>query len=330
MRGLLFSLVLLFWQDYGLSQNVTREVYLMGTSCKLTVFSSDRTKSLDHLEHFIRVLEDTERELSTWQEGSILTKLNHQPVEKPFKAKPGICNLLYRLQHWVSETGGAFDPGIGTLISAWGIRYGGKLPSDPEIKEAQNRSGMRHYSIDFPDCRVTRTADVIIDCGAFGKGEALDRLRFIDSMDEASWLVDLGGQVAVKGIPPGADGWDVSIAHPGFRDKPALNVRLTSGSLATSGGSERDLRVSGRKVSHILDPRSGHPVDFSGSVSVWYESALIADILSTALYVMGPRDGLAWAEARGFAACYLIDAQSSIKVKATRAFREHFMSNHNR
>lgn len=322
MRALLFSLVLVFLSDHGPSQRVTREVYLMGTSCSLTVFSKDRTKSLDQLEHIIRVLEGTERELSTWQEGSILTALNRQPIGKPLEAEPSLCRLISELQHWTSETGEAFDSGIGALINAWGIRIGGRLPSDPEIKEALSQSGMRLYSIDSPDCRITKTADVRIDCGAFGKGEALDRLRSIDSLNEASWLVDLGGQVAVQGIPPGTDGWDVSIAHPRHREKPLLNVRLVSGSLATSGGSERDLKVSGQKASHILDPRSGRPVNFPGSVSVWHESALIADILSTALYVMGPSDGLAWADARGLAVCYLVAAQNSIETKATPAFRD--------
>jgi thiamine biosynthesis lipoprotein len=326
MKALLFSLVLVLLQDFCPPQGVTREVYLMGTSCSLTVYSKDRARSLDQLERLIRVLEGTERELSTWQAGSILTALNRQPVGKPFKVDPNLCRLLSDLRHWTSETGGAFDPGIGALINAWGIRDGGRIPMDHEISEALSRTGLRLYDMNFSGCRITRTADVLIDCGAFGKGEALERLHSENSTGEDSWLVNLGGQVAVKGIPPGSDGWDMSIAHPGDREKAALNIRLTSGSLATSGGSERDLEVSGRKVSHILDPRSGRPVDFSGSVSVWHESALVADVLSTALYVMGPAEGFAWAEARSLAACYLISAQKGIEVRATTAFHDRFLS----
>ena len=326
MRTFLFALSLCFFQSAGiLLEDVSREVYLMGTKCSLIVFSENRAKSLDQLEQFIRILEKAEKELSTWQEGSMLTALNHQPIGEPINAEPNLCNLISELKYWTNETGGAFDPGIGALIKAWGIRSAGRLPSELEIGDALAHSGMSRYVLEPQRCRITRTTDVVIDCGAFGKGEALDRIRSSDSGNNSRWLVNLGGQVAVKGIPPGTDGWEIRLAHPGHRDKSVLNIFLTSGSLATSGGSERDLVISGSKISHLLDPRSGKPIHLAGSVSVWHESALIADILSTALYIMGADEGSRWAESRGLAACYLLDEQGSIKLKATRAFRVHFM-----
>jgi len=79
-----------------------------------------------------------------------------------------------------------------------------------------------------------------------------------------------------------------------------------------------------KTIGHILDPRTGRPLKFDGSVSVWHESALVADILSTALYVMGPEEGFAWAQARGLSVCYLLESHGKVKVKATRAFNERF------
>jgi len=119
-------------------------------------------------------------------------------------------------------------------------------------------------------------------------------------------------------------GWGIDIAHPKFRRRPAFQIHLDSGSLATSGGSERNLLVLGQRQSHILDPRSGLPAAFDGSVSVWHESALVADILSTALYVMGPDEGMEWAEKRNVAVCYLFESGSEIKANASRAFRNRF------
>lgn len=325
MKILILPILLVLLADSSAPESVTREVYLMGTSCRLTTFSKDRTKSLNQLERLIRILEETERELSTWQEGSALTSLNRQPVGKSFEVKPDLCRLMSEIQRWASETKGAFDPGIGALIRAWGIRKEGRLPSDHEIKEALDHSGMRLYDINPSSCVIERTGDVLIDCGAFGKGEALDRLASSDPEDEFSWLVNLGGQVVVKGTPPDAPGWEVAISHPLHRHRPALNIRLTSGSLATSGGSERNLKVGTTMVGHILDPRTGRPVDLAGSVSVWHDRALVADILSTALYVMGPQEGIAWAEARGLAACYLLAEQDDFEVRATTAFRDRFM-----
>ncbi len=79
--------------------------------------------------------------------------------------------------------------------------------------------------------------------------------------------------------------------------------------------------VGNRRLGHILDPRTGKPAGFKGSVSVWHEQALIADILSTALYVMGPEKGLSWADGRNVAACFLVpDMEENVEILASQAF----------
>jgi thiamine biosynthesis lipoprotein len=104
-----------------------------------------------------------------------------------------------------------------------------------------------------------------------------------------------------------------------------MNLTLTSGSLSTSSGSERDRWVRGTRVGHILDPHTGSPAPFRGSVSVWHESALVADVLSTALYVMGPRKGLSWAEARGIAAVFAMPrADGTLERRASTSFATRF------
>jgi thiamine biosynthesis lipoprotein len=114
----------------------------------------------------------------------------------------------------------------------------------------------------------------------------------------------------------------VAVAHPIDRQHPYLTVTMREGSLSTTAGSERDLIVNGTRVGHVLDPRTGRPAPFHGSVTVWHESGLAADALSTALYVMGPDAGLAWAEGRGLSVCYLIpDERGSVRMRTTTAFQ---------
>jgi thiamine biosynthesis lipoprotein len=134
-------------------------------------------------------------------------------------------------------------------------------------------------------------------------------------------MIDLGGQVAVGGTPPDGRPWMVALAHPADRQRAVARMPLSAGSLSTSGGSERDLRVGDTRVGHILDPHTGRPATFDGSVVVWHERALIADVLSTALYVMGPEAGLPWAASRGFAVAYLIPEGASVRVAATAEFK---------
>jgi thiamine biosynthesis lipoprotein len=236
-----------------------------------------------------------------------------------------LCDLLGELADWRRATGGAFDPAVGSLIAVWGLRAGGRSPSAVEVAQARGDAGLEHLVVRHDPCRVTRRRDVTLDAGAFGKGEAIDRVAETVLADHSgAWMIDLGGQVAV-GSGDG-ESWRVALAHPHRRHEATLHLDLSSGSLATSGGSVRDLEVAGRMVGHILDPRTGRPVSRAESVTVWHRRALAADVLSTALYVMGIDEGLAWAEAREIAACFLVPDPkgSGITQRATATFRRRF------
>lgn len=304
---------------------VRRDGYLMGTRAQLAVYAADADSGLAILERALQILERTERQLTTWSDQSEVSRLNRTPIGTRWQAMGGLCGLFGELFAWHEVTEGLFDPAVGALAAAWKIHDGGTVPGDPEIEAARQRSGMERITFNADDCTLTRHADVTIDVGAFGKGEALDRVSL--ELPDIPWMIDLGGHISV-GAPHPTDGaWAIDIAHPLERGQPVMSVRMHSGSLATSGTSERDLDVNGARVGHILDPRTGRPAAFRGSVVVWHEQALAADVLSTALYVMGPDAGLRWAKERELAVCYLIPNGGSVERKMTDAF-ERLVSVH--
>lgn len=306
-------------QDTASSVFVFRDVYLMGTRAQLSTYETTRDAGLATLESALAVLEETESELSTWRESSDISALNRHPVGEPWISTPRLCRMFADVWEWHRATDGAFDPAIGRLLAAWDIHGEGAIPTPETHTQALASSGMALLAFDRDRCALTRRADIAIDVGAFGKGEALDRAAA--ALGESPWMIDLGGQVSVGGLPPPEGEWSITIADPRWRDRRALHVGMTSGSLSTSAGSERDLVVNGVRIAHHLDPRTGLPATFNGSVTVWHERALAADALSTALYVMGPEAGLRWADARGIAACYLIPEGRTLRVETTRAFR---------
>ena len=283
---------------------VERQAYLMGTRARLVTLAPDRALGLGRLERMLGTLERTERTLSTWDDASLLSQLNRHPVARSWQAPEPLCDLLRELVRWHRETAGAFDPGVGALIEVFGGRAGGRLTSPREVEAALARAGLEHFSFRQGTCTVTRTADATLDAGAFGKGAALDRVARAARREAVPWLIDLGGQVAVWD-DPASQGWPVAVAHPADRGKALFELRLTHGSIAVSGGSERDRWVQGERVGHILDPRNGRPVNRGDAVAVWHPRALVADVLATALYVMGVDEGLAWAASRGVAACFI-------------------------
>jgi thiamine biosynthesis lipoprotein len=303
---------------------VGRQAYLMGTVATLVTYAPTRELALSRLERILETLEATEAELSTWRPDSAVSRLNHAPLGHPQVLSPSLCRLFGELTFWHHYTGGLFDPALGRLLEAWDIHGVGRRATPEQIDAARARSGWGQFSLDLASCSLVRQTDATVDPGGFGKGEALDRVRTVLGGPSPT-LVDLGGQVMAYGRPPNDPGWRIGIAHPRQRDLVVATVMLRGGSLSTSGGSERDLAVDEGRVGHILDPRSGRPANGDWSVLVWHPRALAADILSTALYVMGPDQGLGWAERRGVAACFLrsdsLSPGRSVRFWTTSAFR---------
>ena len=305
---------------------IQRTVFLMGTFATFVAEAADREAGLAKLERMVRIIEHTEAELSTWRDDSVLSAVNTQPVGEALPVPPTVCGLLGRIGGWHAATDGAFDPAVGTLIEAWGLRGDGRQPDDDELQAALAASGLDKLVLDAESCAVTRRAAVTIDAGGFGKGEALDRVREAERGRSGAWFIDFGGQMTVSGEASDV-GWTVGVAHPARRGTAVLELSLAAGSIATSGGSERDLVLEdGSRIGHIIDPRNGWPVIRSASVTVWHESAFVADVLSTALYVMGQDRGIAWAAARGIAACFIAFDRDVVDVvfRATPAFEARF------
>ncbi|MEW6322816.1 MAG: FAD:protein FMN transferase [Acidobacteriota bacterium] len=300
---------------------VARDVILMGTRARLATVDDNRARGLARLERALGVLEGVEAALSTWRPDSEISRLNSAPARALFALSPATCETFRALDRWTRDTGGAFDAATGALTSAWDLHGAGRVPGDDAVAAALAASGWARLGFDAPGCTVRRADGVQIDVGGFGKGAALDAVAAALADDATPWLIDLGGQVAARGARA-SGGWPVSLAHPLDRVRPAVAAVVRDDSLATSAGSERDLVVDGRRVGHILDPRTGRPAPFAGSVTVRHPQALAADILSTALFVMGPDAGLAWADAHGVAALYLESPSpaAALVARASRAW----------
>lgn len=294
------------------SEPFQREVYLMGTTLRISLYETDRNRAVAESEEMVRVIENAEQQLSTWKENSEVSVLNRQPVNSKFMLSPDLCSLMQKLQVYMQNTNGAFDPSIGRILSAWGIHHEVRIPSDDELKAAVGQSGFSGYQIDSSDCSVIKKKDVQLDTGGFGKGEALDRvLALAMKEDLPPFLLDFGGQLAVWKTPPGQSHWESSIADPNDRAKPSpTSVQFASGSLSTSSQSEQQVKVDNRMIGHIVDPRTGRTVSGFGSVTVWAKSGLEADILSTALFVMGSTEGWDWAVKHHVAAWFLFQNQT--------------------
>jgi thiamine biosynthesis lipoprotein len=192
-----------------------------------------------------------------------------------------------------AETGGAYDITTGTLTKAWGFyRRSGRVPSDAERAEVMTCVGMRHVVLD-PERRTAQylRPGLEINLGSIGKGYALDRVAGLlrDGWGLRAALLH-GGSSSVYAIgaePGNPRGWAVGIRHPWDPERRLAVVRLRDRGLGTSAATFQHLEYNGRKLGHILDPRTGWPAEGMASVSVVAPTAAEADALATAFFVLG-------------------------------------------
>ncbi len=270
------------------NETILRHLAAMGTALSLTVSAPTRDAALRASEAAVREIERIEALLSTWRDDTPLARLNAAGPGVPTSVSPELFALLKRIFEWEKTTDGAFDPAVLPLVTAWGLRSGGRIPDATSLARACAASRASLFTFEESSSSVTRRDALAgIDEGAWGKGWALDKAAM--AMREAgasSGILDLGGQIL-------AFGEDAEIEIAASRDR-ALSVGricLRNASASTSGNSERGMVVKGRRIGHLLDPRSGLPADDFGSVTVVAKDGLIADVLSTAFFVLGPEDG---------------------------------------
>ena len=266
--------------------HVERLAAAMGTTVAIRVDALERADALAASEVALRALEEAERRLSTWQEDSELARFNAAAPGTEVELSAELARELARAEHWRRETGGAFDPAIADLVALWGLREGGRQPSDAELVLALARRA-QGTALELQGTTAVR-GPLALEEGGFGKGAGLDAaLAALAREPIHSASLDLGGQVAVLG--GAGTGFTWTLADPRDRLRPVLAYTIESGSVSTSGTSERG--------AHILDPRSARPVTWPGSMTVWTASALDADCLSK-LFVLGPEAALEFARGR--------------------------------
>lgn len=299
---------------------VERMVVAMGTTLRLELWAPSRAIGLRAAEAAVRAVEAAERRLSTWRPDSELAQLHAVPSGQPAALSCELARDLAAARSWWQATNGAFDPALGALVDAYDLRGAGRWPDANARSTAQRDSGFAH--LDLAGRTAVRRRAIRLDAGGFGKGAGLDAAGHEALAAGATGVcLDFGGQVLVVGTPrPGAR--SIALADPRNRNLTVLRLRVDRGSLATTGNSERGRIVAGRRLGHVIDPRTGLPAADFGSVTVWSADAFAADCLSTALFVMGPDRALAWAAARADVEALVLHVDGDrLRARATPGLR---------
>ena len=276
-------------------------------------------------------LNDVVAQMSHWEPGSNLGLYN--------RAEAGTWHILpdafarvmdYAL--WVrSASSGAYDPCAGALVNLWGFgpqrRFDHpdyKLPSDGEIRALQQRADGVRVRFDPVSRRLLQPGSVELDLSSVAKGFAVDQLaRTLEAAGVTDYLVEAGGELRGAGVKPDGQPWWVELESvPGQDSGAPMVVALHGLAVATSGDYRSHFRQGGTHASHTLDPRTGYPIaNRIASVTVLHKECMAADALSTALSVLGPDEGLAFAERHQLAARFLLRAPGRLEEITSSALR---------
>lgn len=211
------------------------------------------------------------------------------------------------------RSNGAFDLALGRLKRLWGIDgEAPRVPSAGEIAAALVGAGSAALSVDGP--RVgKRRPETAVDLGGIAKGYAVDRaLEVLREHGITSAAINAGGDIGLLG-GKGERPWRVAIQHPRRGDGVLATIEQRGGAVVTSGDYERFFERDGQRYHHLFDPHSGTPAQSCQSVTVIAPSAILADALATALFVLGPEAGLAML--RDYPGCEALIVAADGRVK---------------
>jgi thiamine biosynthesis lipoprotein len=261
-------------------------------------------------------LDQIESIFSTWREDSALQKFNRNPSTDWQAVPVELAELAERSLFFAKVSDGAYDPTIPPLLALWGFGPNKKenpgprqIPSDAAISAILRQIGWQKLSVQTHPPALRKSApDLSIDLSSLVEGYALDGIATrLEQAGYRHFLLEIGGELIARGHKSDGSPWTVGIQIPGpDRKAVATSTELHREAISTSGTYQQYWQSGDRKYSHLLNARTGRPIDHPlQSVSVKADSALQADAWATMLLILGREKGSKLAQQHQISAIFL-------------------------
>lgn len=292
------------------------------------IFGTLYTVTYEHNEDLqpliVEALRAVDASLSPFNKQSIITCINNNTpiiVDTLFTEVFRHAEIVYK------ESYGAFDPTVAPLVNAWGFGFKqGYDVSAATIDSLLSLVGM--HQVTLIDGNINKCDPrIMLDFSAIAKGYGSDCVaRVFDSCGIQNYMVEIGGEVVIKGHNKNGNPWGIGINKP-IDDSLSMNqelqtvLRLTDCAIATSGNYRNFYYKDGVKYAHTIDPRTGYPVQHSLlSATVIADNCMRADALATAFMVLGVDSAMAYCERHPEIEGYFIVAADSGRYETIKSF----------
>jgi thiamine biosynthesis lipoprotein len=268
-----------------------RSLDTMGTTYTITVYGTDQFRLDGAIDDAFEEARRLDRMLSNYRPDSEWTRVNQNAYKGPVTVSPELYALLDRCLDYSRRSEGAFDITVGPLMKLWGFyRQSYRVPHQAEIRAVLGRIGYKHIHLDPAHRTVRFDAPVEMDPGGIGKGYAVDRMASILRQDGVTMGLISAGRSSIYaiGAPPAEPrGWHILLPDPRHPKQNAEELYLKDQSMSTSGTTEKFFIAGGKTYAHIMDPRTGMPVEGMLMVSVITPLTLDSEAWTKPYFVLG-------------------------------------------
>jgi FAD:protein FMN transferase len=304
------------------AEKVTREDGAMGTHLTFAAFTTntiDKSTINKAFDAAIAEIKRIEALMTTWQPTSDLSKVNEAAGKRAVVVSKETFDIVSEAVHASDISEGTFDITFESLHGLW--KFDQDLdphpPSEADVKAKLPLVNYKHIKLDPKATSIMLdTVGCRISLGGIAKGYAVDRaVAVLDLAKIPSFYVQAGGDLFTRGKKPDGTEWQTGVHDPRGPEGSFFALLPTSDhAFSTAGDYERAYIANGKRYHHIIDPRTGFPATASRSVTIWAPTALLADELDDAVFILGPEKGLKLVESIDGVGAVIVDSKNTVWI----------------
>jgi thiamine biosynthesis lipoprotein len=296
--------------------------HAMGTHVSFAAYTTPQLTEAAIHTAFDRAGEEIRRIetlMTTWRPDSELSRVNDAAGKDKTTVSPETFDVVAASIRTSEISEGTFDITFESLHGLW--KFDQDLdphpPTAAQVKEKLHLVGYRHVHLDPKEHTVyLDQSGTRISLGGIAKGYAVDKAAAVlDRAGLTSFFVQAGGDLYTRGRKPDGSEWSAGVRDPRGPDGSYFALlKVSDHAFSTAGDYERSYVVGGKRYHHIMDPRTGYPATASRSVTIWAPTALIADEIDDAVFILGPEKGLKLVESLDGVGAVIVDAHNKVWV----------------
>ncbi|MBI5216694.1 MAG: FAD:protein FMN transferase [Ignavibacteriae bacterium] len=304
-------------------KEINRAAFTMGSIVTFTAYHEDERLCNNAIDEAIKEMKTIDKLMSVYDVNSHLSLVNCHSIKQEIAVDFRIIEVLEHARKFHQLTGGAFDVTIEPLMELYGFRDDKSLhhfPTDKQIAQVLDGVGFHNVSFSSNFERTTTNPktqnskhlisnrkpetensklgvvnllheNTRLDFGGIAVGYALDRaVNILKRHGIESALINHSGDIFSLGTPPYEDAWEVGIVDPQNTEEIMTTVKIKNQALSTSGNYQNFIELNGKRIGHLLDPRTGRSASSILSGTVIANTAIEADAFSTGMFVMGKKE----------------------------------------